>query len=964
MSSENARHPTDGELSPLSRSAGARGQPELVGRDGLCRELDRLGSAVGAGQSRALVLRGEPGIGKTTLLDYLAASATECRVERAAGVESEHELAFAGLHQLCTPMLDHLDNVAAPQRAALQIALGRCSGPAPDRFLVGLAVLSLLSDVAHEQPLLCLVDDAQWLDHASAQALAFVARRLGAESVGLVFTAGVPTRELAGLPELLVEGLPDQDARVLLDSALTGPIDERVRDQIIAETHGNPLGLLELPRGLTPAQLAGGFGIPGAIGRTSSVAESFRRRVDGLPGPTRRLLLIAAADPTGDAALVWRAATRLGIGSTAAVPAAEARLAEFAARVRFSHPLVRSAAYRSGSVRETQLAHRVLAEVTDARLDPDRRAWHLALAAAGPDAEAADELEQSADRARSRGGVAAAAAFLERSAMLTLAPEQRARRALAAADAMLQAGDLGAARDLLATAEAGPAGEAQQAHVDLLRGRIAFAASRGSEAPTLLLAAARRLESVDPAVARSTYLEALSAGIFAGQLASPGSGLWEVARAALTAPASPTSPRAPDLLLDGLAAYYIDGYAAGVPVLRKALTVFGTGMSVAEELRWLWLACLTAVHVWDDDAWERLSARYLTLVQQTGALGEQPLALSMRAQRLLLGGELTASEALVAEAQAATEATGGTLAPYGALSIAGLRGDERRVSTLVDAVAPEATGRGEGAAVTAVGMANALLFLGLGRYQEAMPAAQLATASPGTIGTPPWAIAELIEAAVRTGKTDVATDAYERFAEMTDASGTDWALGHQARARALLSEGTAADDSYREAIGRLQRTGMRICLARAHLLYGEWLRRERRRTDAREQLRAAFSMLDSMGVAAFAERARRELLATGETARKRAVGTPNDQLTAQETQIARLARDGLSNPQIGARLYLSAHTVQYHLRKVFAKLGITARSQLELVLPDKTEASHSSTSPASPASHRGIRPGPVRTEIR
>jgi DNA-binding CsgD family transcriptional regulator len=929
MASENTRYPTVRRL-----TSATRGEPGLLGRDGMCRELDRLVSAVGAGQSRTLVLRGEPGIGKTMLLDYLATRAAEYRVERAAGVESELELAFAGLHQLCTPMLDRLDDLPAPQRAALETALGRSAGPAPDRFLVGLAALGLLSDVAHDRPLLCLVDDAQWLDRASAQVLAFVARRLEAESVGLVFAAGTSTRELAAVPSLVVEGLRDQDARALLDSALSGPIDPRVRDQIIAEAHGNPLALLELPRGLSAAQLAGGFGIPGAMSLTGSVADSFRCRMAALPDPTRRLLLLAAADPTGDAALVWRAASRLGIGADAAVPAAEAQLAEFAARVRFCHPLVRSAAYQSASVRDTQQAHSALAEVTDARADPDRRAWHLALAAAGPNAEVADELERSADRARSRGGVAAAAAFLERSAILTLEPDQRARRALVAADAKLAAGEFTSARDLLATAEAGLTSEVHQAGVDLLRGRIAFAASRGSDAPTLLLAAARRLESVDAAVARSTYLEALSAGIFAGQLASPGSGLWEVARAALTAPAPPGASRAPDLLLDGLAAYYTDGYAAGVPVLRKALAAFRTGMSVEEELRWLWLASLTAVHVWDDDAWERLSARYLALVRQTGALGEHALALSMRAQRLLLGGELTASESLVAQAKAATEATGGTLAPYGELSLAALQGDERTVTALVDGVAPEVAERGEGAGMTAVGMANALLFLGLGRYQEAMPAAQLATASPGTIGTPPWAIAELIEAAVRTGKTDVAADAYERFAEMTDASGTDWALGHRARARALLSDGAEADDSYREAVSRLERTGMRICLARAHLLYGEWLRRERRRTDAREQLRAAFSMLDSMGVAAFAERARRELLATGETARKRAVGTRTDQLTAQETQIARLAMDGLSNPEIGARLYLSAHTVQYHLRKVFAKLGITARNQLEHVLPD------------------------------
>jgi DNA-binding CsgD family transcriptional regulator len=935
MPSESHRYAAARAAGGLARAPETRQAAALIGRAAPCRELDQLVDAIGAGQSRALVIRGEPGIGKTALLDYLAEHAPGSRIERMAGIESELEFAFAGLHQLCQPMLDHLDAAPAPQRAALQTALGMSAGPVPDRFLVGLAVLSLLSGVAEDKPLLCLIDDAQWLDQASAQVLAFAARRLGAESVGLVFAASAPTGELAGLPALVVEGLRDEDASTLLDGALAGPIDPQVRNQIIAEAHGNPLALLELPRGLTVAQLAGGFGFPGAMGLAGSMEESFRRRVNGLPGPARELLLIAAADPTGDAALVWRAASRLGISAEAAVPAAEASLAEFGARVRFRHPLVRSAAYRSGSVGDTRRAHAVLAEVTDARLDPDRRAWHRAQAANGPDADIAGELERSADRARSRGGVGAAAAFLERSAVLTLAPQQRARRALAAAEAKRQAGEVSAARDLLAVAAAGHYSETQQAHVDLLRARITFAASHGSDAPTLLLEAARRLEPVDAGLARSTYLEALSAGIFAGQLSSPGSGLWEVARAALAAPRPAGPSRAPDLLLDGLAAYYTDGYAAGVPVLRRALTAFGADMSVEQELRWLWLACLTAVHVWDDDGWERLSARYLALARQAGALGEHPLALSMRAFRLLLAGQLRASESLVGQAQAATEATGGTLAPYGALSLAALQGDESAVTALVDAAAPELTERGEGAGMTAVGMANALLYLGLGRYQEAVPGAQLATASPGTIGTPPWAIAELIEAAVRTGKTDLAADAYERLAEMTDASGTDWALGIQARSHALvLGSGAQAEDRYREATVRLQRTGLRICLARAHLLYGEWLRRERRRIDAREQLRTAFDMLDSMGVGAFAERARRELHATGETARKRAVGSRTDQLTAQETQIARLARDGLSNPEIGARLYISAHTVQYHLRKVYAKLGITARSQLDRVILD------------------------------
>jgi DNA-binding CsgD family transcriptional regulator len=901
----------------------------LIGRRAECHELDQLVMAVCSGHSRVLVVRGGPGIGKTALLEHTAAAARDCRVERGGGAQAELELAFAGLHQLCAPMLSYLPAVPAPQRAALQTAFGMSTGAVPDRFLVGLAVLSLLSEVAQDRPLLCLIDDAQWLDQASAQVLAFVARRLDAESVGLVFAASDSTQELAGLPVLMVGALPDADAGLLLDATIAGPIDVRVREEIIAEAHGNPLALLELPRELSPAQLAGGFGFPGTTALANCVEENFRRRVEALPDQTRRLLRIAAADPTGDAALVWRAAAWAGISVEAVGPALEAGLAEFGARVRFRHPLVRSVAYQSGSLDERRQAHDALAHVTDPELDPDRRAWHRAQAAAGPDEEVAADLERSAGRAQARGGVVAAAAFLDRAVALTLDPAERARRALAAAEAKLQAGDLDAARDALSVAAAGPASEAHEAHVDLVRARIAFAASRGSDAPPLLIAAARRLEPVDVEAARATYLEALAAGISAGQFAGPGSTLWEVARAAAKAPPAPGPPRGPDLLLDGLAAYYTDGYAAGVPILSRALSAFRAGLSPDEELRWLWLACLTAMHTWDDPGWERMSARYVELASQAGALGEQPLALSMRANRLLLSGQVSASDALVAEAATATKATGATVTPYAALSLAALRGDERTLSTLIDAVLRDVTERGEGFAMSAVGFASALLHISLGQYQEALPGTMVATASPGSIATPPWAVVELIEAASRTGKTDLAADAYERLADMTNASGSDWALGIQARGRALLQKDQKAEDDYRESISRLRRTELRICLARTHLLYGEWLRRERRRSDARQQLRTALDMFDSMGLATFADRASRELRATGETARKRTAAAPNDELTAQEEQIARLAMAGLSNPEIGARLYISAHTVQYHLRKIFAKLGITSRTQLD-----------------------------------
>jgi DNA-binding CsgD family transcriptional regulator len=906
--------------------------PELTGRDAERRVLGGLVEAVRAGESRPLVMHGEPGVGKTALLEYLAGNAPGCRVERAAGVQSEMELAFAGLHQLCSPMLDRLDAVPYPQRDALRTAFGMSSGPAADRFLVGLAVLGLMSAVAERQPLLCLVDDGQWLDYASRTALAFVARRLEAESVGLVLATRDVGDDLAGLPELEVGGLREADARALLEAALPGPIDTRVRDQIIAETRGNPLALLELPRGLTVAELAGGFGLPGAAPLAGSIEESFGRRVAALPPQTRGLLRLAAADPSGDPALVWRAAARLGIAAEAAAPAAEAGLAEFDTRVRFRHPLARSAAYRSGPARDRREAHRALAEVTDSRLDPDRRAWHRAQAAPGPDEDVAEELVRSADRARARGGLAAAAAFLRASATLTLDLSLRAGRALAAAQAKTQAGAYDPARDLLAMAEAGPLTTSQQATADLIRAQLAFVTNRGSDAPALLLRAARSLEPIDAGLSRATYLDALSAGIFAGRLASPGSGVLEVARAAATAPPPPRGPRAPDLLLDGLAASYNDGYATGAPMLRRALASFDGGLSAEEELRWLWLASVAAMRVWDGDAWDALSARHVRLARGTGALSELPLALISRCYLLLFAGDLTAAASRTAEIEAVKEATGSSMAPYCVLGLAALRGDEAETLALADATIKEVTRRGEGVGITFAEWASAVLHNGLGRYQDAEAAARRATSYEADLGSMIWPSVELIEAAARSGMPETAADAVKRLVVMTDSSGTDWALGLQARSRALVSRGEEAERLYQESLERLGRTRLRLDLARAHLLYGEWLRRERRRTDAREQLRRAHDMLCAMGAEAFAERAGRELRATGETARKRTPVRQED-LTAQEAQIARLARDGLSNPEIGTRLFISAHTVQYHLRKVFAKLGITSRSQLDRVLP-------------------------------
>ena len=909
------------------------GAMELVDRHAECGVLDRLVEAVRAGESRALVVSGEAGVGKTALLEYLAGSASGCRVVRTAGYQSEMELAFAALHQLCAPLLDNLDRLPVPQRYALRIAFGMGSGPTPDRFLVGLAVLNLLSDAAEPQPLICVVDDEQWLDRASAQVLGFVARRLVAESVGLVFAVRLPSGELAGLAELRVEGLQEADARALLDSALTGPLDTRVRDQIIAETHGNPLALLELPRGLTPQELAGGFGLPYLMRLSGGIKENFRRRVEALPDQTRRLLLIAAAEPVGDPAVVWRAAARLRIGAETAAPAVAANLVEFGMRVRFRHPLVRSAVYGSALPQERQEVHAALAVVTDPQLDPDRRAWHRAHAAAGPDEAVAADLERCADRAQARGGVAAAAAFLERATMLTLDPARRTERALAAAGANLQAGAFDTVRQLLSIAEDAAITDLQQARIDLIAADLAFVTNRGSDAPSLLLKAAKRLEPIDPELSRATYLQAFSAAILSGRLAL-GGGVLEVARAVGAAPPPRDATRTPDLLLEGLAAHFDRGYEAGLPILRRALDVFGIGMSVDEQLRCHWVAGVVAPHLWDDDRYHLLSDRHVQLARGVGALSELPLALGLRAVTMLFAGDLTGAASLVGEHQVVTDATGSHISDPAELGLAALRGRQAEAAALIDATIREANLRGEGIGIALAEWANAVLNNGLGSYEKAMQAAQRATACSVEMVIPSWAAVELVEAAVRSGHNDVAADALRRLAETTTPSGTDWARGVEARSRALLSEGDAAERLYLVSIESLGNTRVRTELARAHLLYGEWLRRERRRIDARAQLRIAHDMLDTMGMDAFAERARRELQATGETARKRTIATGDEQLTAQEAQIARMARDGLSNPEIGVRLFISPRTVQYHLRKVFTKLGIESRTQLDRVLPD------------------------------
>ena len=894
-------------------------------------ELDRLVDAVRGGESGVLVVHGDPGVGKTMLLDHLAgrASGSGCRVARAAGVQSEMELAFAGLHQLCAPMLSRAEHLPEPQRDALQTAFGIAAGPPPDRFLVGLAVLSLLAGVAGERPLICLIDDEQWLDQASAQALGFTARRLAADPVGLVFAARDPSADLAGLPELEVDGLRDDDARVLLEGALAGRLDPRVRDLIIAETRGNPLALLELPRGLTPAELAGGFGLPGAAPLTSRIEESFRRQLDAMPAETRRLLQLAAADPSGDRALVWRAARRLGIPVQAGTAATEAGLAEFSGQVRFRHPLARSAVYRSASLSDRQQMHAALAEVTDPQADPDRRAWHRAQAAGGPDEEVAAELERSAGRAQARGGLAAAAAFLERSVLLTADPARHAERTLAAAQASMQAGAFGKALELLATAEDGPFDEFQHVRVDLLRAHIAFASGLGSDAPSLLLKAARQLEPFDLDLARETYLAAWGAAGLAGQLSGRDL-LLEICHAVQALPPPPGDPRPLDLLLHGVALLTTGGPAAAAATLQRAANVL-TSIPVEDVLRWGWMATVASTIVWDFDSLHAISARQVQLVRDVGALAQLPIYLNQMGIVSPWMGDFAGTVAVIAETESVAAATGSPIAPYTLLRLLALQGREAEASAAIASAIELAAAEGQGMAAAWAHWTAAVLYNGLARYKEAASAAQQATSNTLNPWMSMWAMPELVEAAARAGDLELARDALERLAETTQPCGNDVALGIEARCRALLSHGADADDRYREAIGRLSRTQLRPELARAHLVYGEWLRREDRRLDAREQLRTAHDMLAAIGMEAFAERARRELVATGETVRKRGAETFTT-LTPQEAHIARLARDGLTNPEIGAQLFLSARTVEWHLRKIFTKLGISSRRELHAAL--------------------------------
>lgn len=923
--------------------------PPLHGRTGECAALRRLVSDAGASGSAVLVVRGEAGVGKTALLDYVVEQASAFRLTQVAGVESDMELAFAGLHHLCAPLLDqYLHTLPEPQRDALSVAFGRGTGPAPDRFLVGLAVLSLLAAAADDQPLLCVIDDAQWLDQVSVQTLGFVARRLLAEPVVLAFGVrdnrdGTAADVLPGLPELRLEGLSDSDARDLLDAVVLGRLDERVRDRLIAESRGNPLALLEVPRNVSAAERAGGFWIAGTRPSVGQVEEGFVRRIQSLPPDTRQLALLAAADPVGDPVVFSRAAGYLGIGMDALAPAEAAGVIEFGPRMRFHHPLVRSAAYRAADVADRRAVHRALASATDPESDPDRRAWHAANAASGPDDAVAAELEASAWRAQSRGGIAAAAAFLERAAILTADPALRSSRAIAAAAAKRDSAAPEAAYELLSLAELTPLTELQQAQVGRLRAQMDFTSSRGGlpgsppvrHAAALLLEAAKKLENLDDELARETYIEAMAAAMFASRSQPKALVLAaEAARAAVEGIAAPSRPI--DFLLIGMANLITDGLPAAADHLRSALELWceHARHHDGRALRWLALAFPivqeSAGHeIWEDDLVDGLATAMIGYARATGALAILPPTIAYKAGVHVHAGEFVTAARLLEEADSISEVIGYRPMKYHKVELAAWRGDLAEAGRLIEAGIAEGTAKGEGRLLGAAGYAAAVLYNGLGRYEEALAAAQKAC-EYNDLGFYSWTLLELTEAGVRVGERDVAADAVRRLEASAGASGTDWGLGALAGARALLADDAEADALFKESVERLGRTRISVQLARTHLRYGEWLRRQKQRTSAREHLNIAYEMFTKMGANGFAERARRELTANGEKVRKQPLAS-GDELTAQEAQIAQLARDGLTNQEIGAQLFISTHTVEWHLRKVFVKLGVRSRRQLRSV---------------------------------
>ncbi|MFZ2013057.1 MAG: AAA family ATPase [Nocardioides sp.] len=911
-------------------SSSRRGIPErgaLLGRAVECRRLHELLERARGGEGGVLALWGDPGIGKSALLRHVVKSASDVRVLRVQGAGHEADLEFAAIHQLCLPLLDGLGELSDPQRVALETVFGVSPGAPPDHFLVSLAVLNLMTWAARKLPVLCVVDDAHSLDPASVRVMSFVARRLERESIALLFAGRRADPRLVGLPELEVPGLDASDAEALLATVV--PVSPaHVRERLLTEAHGNPGALLELPRGLTVTQLASGLRMPGDDTAPGQVEKGYLDQIRALPTSARMLLLVAAADLSGDPQVVRAALERLGVSDQASLADDVENLLTLDPRVAFGHPLARLAAYRGAGPGRRRAVHMALAGVTDSVREADRHAWHRAAACGGPNESVALALEHSVALAQSRGGLAAAAAFLQRAASLTADDVRRADRGLAAARASLMAGDHDAARRYLDAADRDCSNDRQRLHIQLERAQLELACGRVGDAGPLFQGTAQRLEHHDMGLAREAYLNAWVAAAAEGNQTR----LADVSRVAASLP-QPDHPQLTARLLSGYAQLVEGDREAAVRVLRPAAAAV-QAISDSGLLRLGWVVSGLGPTLWDDELFRLTCTMQVRASRGAGALSELARHLGSLAVATAWTGRLADAEALITEAEHVAAATGGTPLPHASLFRAALQGDPTTASALIRSALAKDRPE-QPSAIAAAQWSAAVLHNGLGNYQQAAEAAHAASTHPAPC-TSVWALPELVEAAVHVGDRELAGRSLARLLETTRSCHTNWALGVAARCRAMVGGDDPVDPLFREAIDRLGRTSWRPELARAHLLYGEWLRREGRRVDSREHLNQAQELFTSMGMAAFAERARRELLATGATARRRVGAETEAELTPQESQIAGLVRDGHSNTEVAELLFLSPRTVEWHLRKVFMKLSITSRKQLRHALPPPT----------------------------